>query len=70
MKKIFVVFVMNEDGKRWAIADSIRVGVNLNAHIKRHDAEICHLCETATQAHQLADQWNQSFIRNGTYFFD
>lgn len=70
MKKIFVVFQMEENGKQWAIADTIREGENLCCHIKRHGVKICHLCETATQAHYLANEWNQCFVRNGTYLYN
>lgn len=66
MKKVFVVFVQEINGKYWAIPDTIRTGENLAAFIQRYRANICHLCESATQAAFLAAEWNEAYKANGT----
>lgn len=68
MKKIYVVYVLNtEGGKLFAMADTIKVGENLKAHIERHNAKSCTLCESRSQAEQTAIQWNEDFKNNGTF---
>ena len=67
MKKIFVVYSIEQDGKRYAIADTIRTGENLIPIIKRYNTDICHLCESRQQAEQIAIEWNESYKANCTY---
>ena len=69
MKKIFVVFSITQDGKRYAIADTIRTGENLLNHCRRHNADICHLCESRQRAENLALYWNESYRANNTSLF-
>lgn len=67
MKMIFVVFVQEQDGKYYAIADTIRTGENLVAHIKRYNSKTCHLCESRKQSEEIAAKWNENYKANGTY---
>lgn len=46
MKMIFVVFNITQDGKHYAIADTIKTGENLLTHCRRYNADVCHLCES------------------------
>lgn len=69
MKMIFVVFDIKQDGKHYAIADTIRTGENLMAHCRRYNTDICHLCESRKQAEQIAAIWNNSYKENGTALF-
>ena len=70
MKNIFVVVVTEEDGKYYAIADTIHTGQNIIPIMQRYkDAVIIHLCETRRQADDLAFAWNNDYKRNGTYLF-
>lgn len=66
MKMIFVVFVVERDGKYQAIPDTIRTGENLVYHCTRYNAKTCHLCESRREAEQTAIAWNQQFTFNGT----
>ena len=69
MKMIFVVFSIEQDGKYYAVADTIRTGNNLLAYCARVNSSICHLCESRTQAEQIALAWNNSYKANGTALF-
>ena len=69
MKKIFVVFVITENGKHHAIANTIKTGENIISFIKRYKSDICHLCETALQAEQIALAWNKQYKENGTNLY-
>ena len=69
MKKIFVVYSIEQDGKLYAIADTIRTGENLIPIINRYKANICHLCESRQQAEQIAIEWNESYKINGTSIY-
>ena len=69
MKMIFVVFSIIQDGKRYAIADTIRTGENLKSHLNRYNCDVCHLCESRKQAEQIAAVWNESYKANGTSLF-
>lgn len=66
MKKIFVVFVTEFDGKYYATADTIKTGENLLSYCNRYHAITAHLCETRAEAEATAAAWNQTFINNGT----
>lgn len=66
MKMIFVVFSQEQNGKYFAVADTIRTGENLIAYCRRYNSNICHLCESRKQAEQIAREWNESYKRNGT----
>ena len=68
MKKIYVVYVLNtEGGKLYAAADTLQVGENIKAHIERHNAKTCTVCESRAHAEQTAIQWNEDFKNNGTF---
>lgn len=69
MKMIFVVFVISENGKRFAMADTIRTGENLLSHIRKYNCEVVHLCESRKQAEQLAIEWNKTYKTNGTSLY-
>jgi len=70
MKKIFLVFSETKNGKHYAHAETIRAGENLKNYIERYpSANIVHICETATQAAFLAEQWNQDYKNNNTYMY-
>lgn len=71
MKKIYLVFSETKDGKNFAHAETIRAGENLRNYIERYPlAKIVHICESATQAAYLAEEWNESYKQNGTYMYD
>ena len=69
MKMIFVVFSIEQDGKYYAIADTIRTGENLKSHLDRYNCNICHLCESRKQAEQIANEWNNAYKRNDTSIY-
>lgn len=70
MKKIYLVFSETENGKHYAHAETIKAGENLKNYIKRYpSADIIHICETATQAAYLAEEWNQDYRNNNTYMY-
>lgn len=66
MKMIFVVFQQEQNGKYFAVADTIRTGYNLTAFIQRYNSKVCHLCESRKQAEEIAAAWNESYRANGT----
>ena len=71
MKRIYLVFSETKDGKHFAPAETIRAGENLKNYIERYPlAKIIHICESATQAAYLAEEWNESYKRNKTYMYD
>lgn len=69
MKKIFVTLSINENGRRYAIAETIRTGENLLNYLKRYNLEVFHLCESRIQAEQLAIYWNECYKANGTNLY-
>ena len=69
MKMIFVVFSIEQSGKFYAVADTIRTGENLLAHCRRYNANICHLCESRKQAEAIAAAWNESYKTNETNLY-
>ena len=70
MKKIYLVFTETKDGKHYSHAETIKAGENLMCYVKRYpSAEVMHICETATQAAFLAEEWNKSFRDNGTSLY-
>ena len=68
MKRIHVVLVKELDGKQYAVAEAFRSGENLLSLMKGN-CTCCHLCESATQAHYIAEEWNESYKANGTSIF-
>ena len=66
MKMIFVVFSIEQNGKRYAIADTIRTGENLKSFIDRYNCDVCHLCESRKEAETIAYTWNEAYKANGT----
>ena len=70
MKNINVV-VQHETaaGKFYAYPLKIKTGTNLTAFCEKYNRDIVHLCETARQAVEYADLWNNAFKANGTYAF-
>ena len=69
MKMIFVVFSINQNGKRYAIADTIRAGENLKSYIDRYNCDVCHLCESCKEAETIAYAWNEAYKANGTNLY-
>lgn len=70
MKMIFVVYeVKNDQGERYAIADTIKTGENLKAHCDRYAADVMHLCGSRKQADETALAWNAVYKANGTYAY-
>lgn len=70
MKKIFLVFSEKKDKKHFAHAETIRAGENLMNYVRRYpDTVIMHICESATEAAYLAEQWNQTYKNNGEYMY-
>lgn len=69
MKMIFVVFQIEQNGKFYAIADTIRTGVNLIDRCSRYNSNICHLCESRKQAEAIAASWNEAYKTNGTKLY-
>ena len=71
MKRFYIVVVDKENEKYFAHAHAIGMDENLLAIIKSFKyATIIHTCESATKAHYLAAEWNESYKANGTYLFD
>lgn len=66
MKRIHVIFVVEENNKFFAKPEAIRTGENLKPIFERNPCVAAHLCESATQAHNLAAVWNETFKKNGT----
>lgn len=66
---IFVVFSIKQDGKQYAIADTIKTGENLLSHCRRYNSDICHLCESRKEADQIAIEWNRAYKENDTSIF-
>lgn len=69
MKKVFVVLCIEQDGKLYAMADTICVGENILAYCRRFNLRACHLCESRRKAENLALSWNESYKRNGTNLY-
>lgn len=70
MKKIYLVFSEMENGKHFARAETIKTGKNLKVFVDIYpDADVIHICESATQAAYLAEEWNEAYRNNGTYMF-
>lgn len=69
MKRIYIVFVIEKDGKYFARPETIKTGENLKPIFERYPGSIAHLCETATQAHYLAAAWNTTYKENGTNLY-
>ena len=69
MKMIFVVFDIEQNGKRHAIADTIRTGENLKSYISRYNCDVCHLCESRKEAETTARAWNEAYKANGTNLY-
>lgn len=69
MRMIFVVVVTTENGKHYACADTIAVGINLIPILESYKADICHLCESRREADELALKWNEEYRQNGTNLF-
>ena len=70
MKKIYLVFSETKDGKHYAHAETIRTGENLKNFIEIYpSADVIHICESATQAAYLAEEWNYSYRKNNTYMY-
>ena len=69
MKRLYFVVNIIENGKRFAIAETVRTGTNLLPIIQKYNTDVVHLCETRTQAEQTAATWNESYKNNGTYLF-
>lgn len=63
------MFNIAENGKYYAVADTIRTGENLLSHIARYRANIVHLCETRKQAEETAAAWNETYKENKTNLY-
>lgn len=70
MKKIYIAIQVEEKGKYYAFAESIRTGENLKPFIERYNANIFHLCESRKQAEELVIRWNATYKANNNYLFD
>ena len=53
MKKIYLAISVEENGKYYAFADTIKVGENLMVHVGRYKADVLHLCESKKEAEEL-----------------
>ena len=69
MKKIYIVFVIEKENKYFARPETIRTGENLKPFFDRYPGKIAHLCESATQAHNIAAAWNEQYKENGTNLY-
>lgn len=50
--------------------ETIRAGENSKTYIKRcPSTDVIQICETATQAAYLAEEWNEDYKNNGTYMY-
>ena len=69
MKKIYLAISVEENGKYYAFADTIKVGENLMVHVGRYKADVLHLCESKKEAEELVMRWNAVHKANGTFLF-
>lgn len=70
MKMIFAVFSVWENDKRYAYADTIKVGENLVYHIQRTHCTTCEVCATREEANELARRWNEDYKADGTSIYN
>lgn len=68
MKSIYIAFSITKDGKNHAYADTIKARENLINFIKPMTKKAV-ICESATQAAYLAEEWNRTYRNNNTYMF-
>ena len=71
MKKIYIAVSIHEDGKNYAFTLTLRAGENLLNYVERYkNADIFHLCGSATEAAYTVAHWNAAYKANGTYLFN
>ena len=64
-----IVFVTEKGGKYHATPERIRQNENLIPYCEHYHAKIAHVCESATQAHKIAQEWNENYRENGTNLY-
>lgn len=70
VKKIYIAVSVHEGGKNYAFTLTLRAGENLLNYVERYkNADIFHLCGSATEAANTAAHWNAAYKTNGTYLF-
>ena len=67
MKMIFVVWNFEEYGKRQAIADTIKTGKTSFSLSNGLKSKYLQICESRRHAEELAQKWNTSYKKDGTY---
>ncbi|MCH5191887.1 MAG: hypothetical protein J1F23_06945 [Oscillospiraceae bacterium] len=71
MKYIHIVVTDTENGKHRAHAEKIPTGTNLkNCNDMFPNAKVIHLCESSSHSKTVADYWNESYKKNGTYLYN
>ena len=66
-KAYFAIATMNEIGKQYACVGAMNAGNNLLAFVHNiPDAYVIHLCNSRREAVQIVEEWNKSYIQNGT----
>lgn len=68
---VWYVLIRTENGKHYAHAFRLRQNQNIASFV--HDyPNITHMnaCPTMKYAKEIAQAWNESFKKNGTYMFD
>lgn len=69
MKKTFVIYVEERDGRRAATADSIELGYNLKSWIEQHRADYVYAFATKREAEETALSWNRGYMERGKYLY-
>lgn len=64
-----LVFVTEKSGRYWATPERLRQGENIIPYCEHYRAKIAHVCESATKAHQIAQEWNEQYKKNGTNLY-
>lgn len=70
-KQISVVYIcQNEEGKRYAMADRFPQCYDIFACLKKIPNLLhANVCDSYKQAKYFAEAWNESYKRNGNYWF-
>lgn len=70
MKKIYLVFSEEKDGKYYAHAETIQENENLKFYIDKYKlSNTIRICRSKTQAARLEAKWNRLFRKNKIYMY-
>lgn len=69
--KIWIAYIVEENGKFYSYAEGIRAGNNLLNYLTRgKNLKVAHVCLNKKDAANLVTIWNDGFKANKTYLFD